>query len=85
MLHHWTEGCDGNGPTVRITLYDYKKAFDLLDHNILVRKLCNLDLPIQIINWIIDFLSDRSKGSNSQRGVTPNGDVSHPEYPRERN
>lgn len=55
MLHHWTEGCDGNGATVRITLYDYKKAFDFIDHKILVRKLCNLDLPIEIINWVIDF------------------------------
>ena len=55
MLHHWTKGCDGNGATVRITLYDYKKAFDFIDHKILVRKLCNLDLPIEIINWIIDF------------------------------
>ena len=31
-------------------LYDYKKAFDFIDHKILVRKLCNLDLPIEIIN-----------------------------------
>ena len=43
MLHHWTKGCDGNGATVRVTLYDYKKAFDLIDHWILVNKLCKLD------------------------------------------
>ena len=35
MLHHWTKGCDGNGATVRVTLYDYKKAFGLIDHRIL--------------------------------------------------
>jgi len=79
MLHHWTEGCDGNGTTVRITLYDYKKAFDFVDHKILVRKLCNLDLPIEIINWIIDFLSDRSQriklseGCYSEWGCVPSG------------
>ena len=61
MLHHWTKGCDGNGATVTVTLYDYKKAFDLIDHRILVNKLCKLDLPTEIINWIIDFLSDRSQ------------------------
>ena len=71
MLHHWTKGCDGNGATVRVTLYDYKKAFDLIDHRILVNKLCKLDLPTEIIIWIIDFLSDRSHESNSQRDVTP--------------
>ena len=77
MLHHWTEGCDGNGATVRITLYDYKKAFDFIDHKILVRKLCNLGLPIEIISWIIDFLSDRSQriklseGCYSEWGCVP--------------
>ena len=35
-----TKGCDGNGVTVRVTLCDYKKAFDLIDHRILVNKLC---------------------------------------------
>ena len=79
MLHHWTKGCDGNGATVRVTLYDYKKAFDLIDHRILVNKLCKLDLPIEIINWIIDFLCDRSQsiklfeGCYSEWGSIPSG------------
>ena len=79
MLHHWTKGCDGNGATVRVTLYDYKKAFDLIDHRILVNKLCKLDLPTEIINWIIDFLSDRSQriklseGCYSEWGSVPSG------------
>ena len=37
----------------------YRRAFDLIGHSILVRKLCALKLPICITNWIIDFLSDR--------------------------
>ena len=79
MLHHWTKGCDGNGATVRVTLYDYKKAFDLIDHRILVNKLCKLDLPTEIINWIIDFLSDLSQriklseGYYSEWGSVPSG------------
>ena len=37
-------------------------AFDLIDHSILVRKLRNqCKLPAIIINWVIDFLSDRSQ------------------------
>ena len=46
---------------MRVTLFDYQKAFDLIDHRILVQKLRKLDLPIEITNWIIDFLSDRSQ------------------------
>ena len=39
-----------------------RKAFHLIDHSIFVRKLRNqCKLPASIINWIIDFLSDRSQ------------------------
>ena len=62
MLHSWSLGTDGNRATVRTLSLDYPKAFDLIDHSILVRKLCNqCKLPASIINWIIDFLSDRSQ------------------------
>ena len=62
MLHSWSLGTDGNGAIVRTLLLDYRKAFDLIDHSILVRKLRNqCKLPASIINWIIDFLSDRSQ------------------------
>ena len=61
MLHEWTQGTDGNGATIRTLLLDYKKAFDLIYHSILVRKLCTLSIPPSIINWIIDFLSCRSQ------------------------
>ena len=59
MVHNWAKGTDGNGATARVILFDYRKAFDLIDHSILVNKLCRLNLPNYIINWIIDFLSDR--------------------------
>ena len=45
MLHHWTLATDGNGNTVRTILVGYRKAFDFIDHNILIIKLCQLDLP----------------------------------------
>ena len=61
MVHNWAKETDGNGATARVILFDYRKAFDLIDHSILVDKLGRLDLPNNIINWIIDFLSDRSQ------------------------
>ena len=79
MIHRWAQGTDGNGATVRATLYDYRKAFDLIDHDILVRKLTVLDIPKQIINWIIDFFSGRSqriklaKGCFSEWESVPSG------------
>ena len=79
MLHTWIEGTDGNGSTIRTILFDYRKAFDLIDHRILVRKLRSLDLPVSIINWIIDFLSNRFQrvklveGCVSEWGSVPSG------------
>ena len=77
MLHEWSKGTDGNGWTIRTLLFDYKKAFDLIDHGILVRKLCALDIASSVINWIIDLLSARSQriklseGCVSEWGTVP--------------
>ena len=79
MMHNWTSGLDGTGSTIRVILFDYQKAFDLIDHRILVDKLLQIDLPRSIINWIIDFLSDRfqrvklSQGCYSEWGRVPSG------------
>lgn len=39
MLHQWLEATDGTGAAVRVILFDYRKAFDLIDHDILVQKI----------------------------------------------
>ena len=33
---------DGNGATIRIILFGYRKAFGFIDHEILAGKLCTL-------------------------------------------
>lgn len=35
MLHNWSKETDGNGATVRAILFDFKKAFNHIDHGIL--------------------------------------------------
>jgi hypothetical protein len=40
---------------------DYKKAFDLIDHNLLMCKLESYGINPYILNWIHDFLSDRKQ------------------------
>ena len=61
VVHKLPEATDGNGATMRVFLFDYRKAFDLIDHSILVTILKQIKVPTCIINWIIDFLSDRSQ------------------------
>ena len=41
-------------------LLDYRKAFDLVDHNLLVSKLSNFEIKPTVINWIADFLRGRT-------------------------
>ena len=68
MLHSWLCDTDGNGATVRAILLDFRKAFDLIDHKILVRKLMTYSLPSSIITWITDFLSCRRQRVKLSQG-----------------
>ena len=59
MLHHWSEATDGTSAHVRVALLDYKKAFDLVDHNLLIAKLYSLGVKPTVVNWVADFLRSR--------------------------
>ena len=61
MTHNWLVNTDGNGATARVVLLDFRKAFDLINHNILVQKLLTYDIPNSIACWITDFLMDRKQ------------------------
>ena len=59
MIHQWTKATNGTGASVRVFVLDYKKAFDLIDHNILLNKLSMYKINPFVVNWICDFLSNR--------------------------
>ena len=59
LIHRWSEAVDKTGGSVRTLLTDYRKAFDLIDHNILYEKLRRLGLKSSVLNWIVDFLCGR--------------------------
>ena len=61
MLHHWSKATDGTGSAVSVILFDYRKAFDFIDHNPLIQKVPDLDIPGGFSNWVIDFLCDRKQ------------------------
>ena len=41
--------------------FDFKKAFDLIDHYTLVQKLLTYEIPNSIVNWIMDFVTCRKQ------------------------
>ena len=54
---------DKGHATTAITI-DYSKAFDYVDHNVLINKLVQLGVRGQIINLLISFLTNRSHNTN---------------------
>ena len=58
MTHNWLVNTDGNGATAKVVLLDFRKAFDLIDHYVLVQKLTTYDIPSQVKSWIAEVLMD---------------------------
>ena len=61
IVHNLAKATDGNGALVRLVLLDFRKAFYLIDHQILMDKHHSLALPSSIIIWVRDFLTSRQK------------------------
>ena len=36
MIHHWLQMTDGKAVAVRAVFLDFKKAFDMIDHNLFI-------------------------------------------------
>ena len=72
---------------IRILFVAFSKAFDLVDHNVLLQKFTNYNFPSHIIAWSLSFLQGRSQyvriGNNSSGKLeshagTPQGTLSGP-------
>jgi len=50
-----------NNDYVRCLMVDFSKAFDTVDHVILLHKLSRLNVPSFVINWICSYLSCRGQ------------------------
>jgi len=60
LLHHWDRALDKN-QAIRAVFIDYAKAFDYVNHFIVIRKLCELcelRVPDILVRWICSFLQN---------------------------
>jgi hypothetical protein len=78
---------DNSNNIIRILFIDFSKAFDLVNHNVLLKKLLIYDFPIHIVTWSMSFLQQRTQfvhlmnnNSNSRvlQAGTPQGTCSGP-------
>ena len=61
LLHFITLSLDDGNNYVRCIFVDFSKAFDCINHEIIITKVNELNLPGNIKNWIISFLINRSQ------------------------
>ncbi|PFX14576.1 putative phospholipid-transporting ATPase IA [Stylophora pistillata] len=67
IVHNWSNATDGSGAAVQVVLFDYRKAFDFIDHTLLVRKVFGLSIPRSVACWVADFLTDRQQSVKLSR------------------
>ena len=58
MIDNWLNAID-NGKMIGIVLVDFKKAFDLVDHKILLSKLKIYGIKDETLSWFDNYLSQR--------------------------
>lgn len=71
MLDYIHSELDKPGYHVRTLLLDYSKAFDLVNHNILLGKLRNAGTPACLVRWCAAFLVERQQRVKIGSVVSP--------------
>ena len=70
LVHNWLSKMDNPGHYLRACFLDFSKAFDRIDHNVVITKLINLGVRRSIIPWICSFLSNRRQCVNLGRSMS---------------
>lgn len=60
MLDFLLKSLDKKSTPAILTLLDCQKAFDMVDHNLIISRLIEMNVNGYVINWVTNFLSNRS-------------------------
>ena len=78
LIHHWTKALD-EGKSIQAVFLDFTKAFDKIDHTILLKKYAQDGIHPSLLRWIASFLCERKQcvkiGDFVSSLVTLNGAV----------
>ena len=79
QLHKWYLAMGNDEKVVRITFLDFRKDFDLIDHNRLFQNFNDIGIRPGLIRWFASYLQGLSQitshhGVKSER-MEINGDV----------
>ena len=80
LLHKWNKALDLTQRVIRIVFLDFRKAFDLIDHNVLLDNCCKIGVRPGLIGWLGLYLSKRMQvtrfGNELSTSCIINGGVS---------
>ena len=71
LLHTILELVDGGEMYVRMFFSDFSKGFNLVDHNVMLRKMDNLDVDPHLVRWIAAFLTNRNQRVRVGESLSP--------------
>ena len=57
MMHELFVAADCSQNIIRVLFVDFSKAFDVIDHNVLLNKFISNNITEHIIVWSLDFLN----------------------------
>ena len=60
LLHNWHKLMDERHRVIRIVFLDFRKAFDLIDHNKLLENMRSMGVRPALIKWFASYLNERS-------------------------
>ena len=74
LIDSWLK-CIDDGDLVGALFLDFRKAFDLVDHSILIKKLSLYKFSQASIRWFTSYLNHRRQAIESDKGLSELADV----------
>ena len=59
LVHNWYKNMDSMGKVVRVSLLDFRRAYDLINHNKLLENFMNIGVRPSLIRWFATYLQGR--------------------------
>ena len=66
LLHKWHFAMHTRGKVIRIVFLDFRKAFDLVDHNKLLETFTNIGVRPALVGWFASHVQGRSQFTSFQ-------------------
>jgi len=60
MLHIWHKALD-QSQLARVMFVDFSKAFDRIDHTVVINNLTDISIPGLVVKWFASFLTGRQQ------------------------